>query len=132
MRWALFMTGVLSAGISSVFPIRILAPLLIADYKDGKLDTTSRQFRILTAIACVVGLSVPLMGANPIIAQIVTQIANVFILPLVIASVFYLVNRKELMGIHRPGYFLNIVLLIAFIFSCIISYVGVLALRKLL
>lgn len=128
---ALFMTGVLCAGISSVFPILMVAPLLIADYKDGKLDTNSRLFRILTGIACVVGLSVPLMGANPIIAQIVTQIANVFILPVVIASIFYLINRKELMGIHRPGYFFNIVLFVAFIFSCIISYVGVLALLKL-
>ncbi len=128
---ALFMTGVLSAGISSVFPILMVAPLLVADYKDGKLDTTSRQFKILTAIACAVGLSVPLIGANPIIAQIVTQIANVFILPVVIASVFYLVNRKELMGNHRPGYFLNAVLIIAFIFSCIISYIGIVALTKL-
>ena len=94
---ALFMTGALSAGVSSIFPILMVAPLLIADYKDGELDTGSLRFRILTAIACVVGLSVPIMGANPIVAQIATQVANVFVLPLVIGGIIYLVNKPKLM-----------------------------------
>ncbi len=127
---ALFMTGALSAGISSVFPILMVAPLLIADYKEGKLDTSSKLFKGLTAVACVVGLSVPIMGANPIVAQIATQVANVFILPLVIAGIIYLVNQKSKMGEHKAGWLLNFGLIAAFIFSCIISYTGVLALLE--
>lgn len=129
---ALFMTGALSAGISSVFPILMVAPLLIADYKDGKLDTTSKLFKRLTAVACVVGLSVPILGANPIVAQIATQVANVFILPLVVAGIIYLVNQKSTMGEHKAGWLLNTGLIAAFIFSCIISYTGVLALLEFL
>ena len=121
---ALFMTGALSAGVSSIFPILMVAPLLIADYKNGELDTGSYRFRILTAVACVVGLSVPIMGANPIVAQIATQVANVFVLPLVIGGIIYLANDRTMMKKHKAGILLNIGLVLAFVFSCIISYLG--------
>jgi len=57
------------------------------DYPQGKLDTTSRQFKIITGIACLIGLAVPIFGANPIQAQILTQVFNVFVLPLVIVGI---------------------------------------------
>ena len=129
---ALFLVGTISAGLSSVFPILMVAPLLIADYRAGELDTQSKLFRILTAIACLVGLIIPILGANPIQAQIVTQVPNVFVLPLVIGGIIYLVNRKEYMGEHKAGVLLNIGMYAAFIFSCIISYTGVLALIELI
>jgi manganese transport protein len=129
---AIFVIGILSAGLSSIFPILMVAPLLIADYHDGKLDTNSRQFRILTAIAAFFGLIVPIIGANPIIAQIVTQVANVFILPVVIGTIIYLVNNKEFMGDHRAGIVLNAGLICALIFSFFITYNGIIALQELL
>ncbi len=128
---AVFMTGALSAGLSSVFPILMVAPLLVADYKEGELDTGSSRFRILTGIACLVGLTVPVLGANPIFAQILTQVAAVFVLPLVIACMLYLINQKQLMGIHKAGVWLNIGLIAALVFACAISYTGYLALMEL-
>jgi len=125
---AVFMFGALSAGLSSVFPILMVCPLLVGDYRAGRLDTRSPMFRILTAVACVVGLTVPVLGANPIVAQIATQVANVFVLPVVIAGILYLSNRKEIMGEHRAGLLLNVGLIAALVFSCLISYTGVLAL----
>ncbi|NRB51895.1 MAG: Nramp family divalent metal transporter [Saprospiraceae bacterium] len=129
---ALFMTGAISAGISSVLPILMVAPLLVSDYKNGKLDVNSKFFKKLTAVACVVGLSVPILGANPIFAQIATQVANVFVLPLAIGGILYLVNQPEIMKEHRAGWLLNAGLILAFIFSCVISYIGFLALKDLL
>ena len=126
---ALFMTGALSAGLSSVFPILMVAPLLISDYKNGELDLTSKLFKRLTAVACVVGLSVPILGANPIVAQIATQVANVFVLPLVIGGIIYMINRKAVMGEHRAGWLLNTGLVLAFVFSCVISVIGFSALK---
>ncbi len=128
---ALFMVGTLSAGLSSIFPILMVAPLLIADYKSGDLDINSKMFKVITAIACVFGLTVPIMGANPIVAQIATQVASVFVLPLVIGGIFFLVNNKKLMGKHKAGYLLNAGMITAFIFACIISYTGALALNEL-
>ena len=126
----LFMTGALSAGLSSIFPIAMVCPLLVADYRAGKLDTRSTTFRVLAGVACLVGLTVPVLGANPILAQIATQVANVFVLPLVIAGITYLVNCRDYMGPHRAGPLLNLGLAAAFVFSCVISWTGVVALSS--
>ena len=128
-RWAIaiFFMGTLAAGLSSVFPILMIAPLMIADYQQGKLDTTSKQFKIITGIACLIGLAVPIFGANPIKAQILTQVFNVFVLPLVIIGIILLTNRKALMGEHKAGLALNVGMILALIFACIISYNGIIA-----
>jgi len=128
---ALFMVGTLSAGLSSIFPILMIAPLLYSDYKGDKFDLKSKHFKILTGIAAILSLMVPVLGCNPIIAQITTQVFTVFILPVVVGSIIVLINRKKLMGKHRAGIFMNISLIGAFIFSCVISYTGLLSLIDL-
>ena len=127
---ALFLIGTLSAGLSSTFPIMMVAPLLIGDYRAGELDTKSGLFRILSGIACLTALTVPILGANPIMAQIATQVSGVFVLPLVIGSIFIVLNRKKDMGEHKAGILLNLGLITAFIFSCVISYTSINALRE--
>jgi Mn2+/Fe2+ NRAMP family transporter len=128
---ALFLVGVLSAGLSSVLPILMVAPLLVADYRKGELDTRSTLFRILAGLACLMGLTVPILGANPIAAQIATQVSQVFVLPLVVLGIIYLTNQKRLMGEHRAGPVLNLAMGTAFVFTCFISYTAVLAVIEL-
>ncbi|MBY5960250.1 Nramp family divalent metal transporter [Membranicola marinus] len=128
----LFVVGILSAGLSSIFPILMVAPLLIADYSSGELDTSSRQFRLITGLAAIIGLVVPILGANPIVAQIATQVANVFVLPLVIILIIFLVNNRKIMGENKSGWLLNLGLFSSFVFSCFIAYNGVLALLELI
>ena len=129
---ALFMFGVLSAGLSSVFPILMVLPWLLSDYQIGELDTTSIRFKVLTGLACFIGLLVPLFGGNPIIAQIATQVVSVFILPLIIVCMAYLINRKDYMGQYKAGSFLNIGLICSFIFACIISYTAFISIKELM
>lgn len=124
---AIFFMGTLAAGLSSVFPILMIAPLMIADYQQGKLDTTSRQFKLLTGIACIIGLIVPIFGANPIKAQILTQVFNVFVLPLVILGIIILTNNRQLMKEYKAGIILNIGMILALIFAVIISFNGAVA-----
>ena len=123
----IFLFGILGAGLSSVFPILLITPILIADYQSGELDLKSIQFKVITGLACLVGLTVPIFGANPINAQILSQVFNVFVLPLVVLSIIILLNRTELMGKYRASTPLNIGMGLALLFSCIISYTGVIA-----
>ena len=125
----LFFFGTLSAGLSSIFPCLLIAPLLLADYQSGELDTNSKQFRIVTAIASLVALIGPVFGANPIEVQILSQVFNVFVLPVVIAGIILLINNKKLMGTYKTGIWINIGLSLAFIFSCLVSYSGILGLQ---
>ena len=124
-----FFFGTLSAGLSSIFPCLLIAPLLVADYQSGKLDTSSKQFRIITAIACLVALIGPaFFGGKPILVQILSQVFNVFILPLVVLGIILLVNNKKVMKGYKTGIMVNIGLFAALFFSCIISYTGIVGL----
>jgi len=124
----LFFFGTLSAGLSSIFPILLITPILIADYQSGKLDTSSKQFKVITAFACFFALIVPVFGSNPVEMQIVSQIFNVFVLPLVVIGIMFLINNKKIMKSYTTSTWINIILVLAFVFSCVISYNGVMAL----
>lgn len=133
-KWAvaLFIVGLLSAGLSSIFPILMVAPLLIGDYRNGKMETGTVLFKVLTLVAACVGLTIPILGANPIVAQVATQVANVFVLPLVILLMIILINRKDVMKDKTAGPWLNLSMVLAFVFACVVAYTGVVALSNLI
>ncbi|MEM9547076.1 MAG: Nramp family divalent metal transporter [Bacteroidota bacterium] len=126
----IFFFGTLSAGLSSIFPILLIVPLLIADYQSGELDTQSKQFKVITAIASVLALTIPVFGANPIDGQILSQVFNVFVLPLVIMGMMVLINLKSFQTIHKTALWINISLFASLIFSLIISYNGILGIAS--
>ena len=126
---SIFFFGTLSAGLSSIFPCLLIAPLLVSDYQSGKLDTTSKQFKIVTGIACLVALIGPaFFGGKPILVQILSQVFNVFVLPIVVLGIILLVNNKKIMKGYKTNLFIKIGLYAAFIFSCIISFTGIVGL----
>ena len=131
-KWAvsIFFFGALSAGLSSIFPCLLIAPLLIADYQSGELDTNSRQFRIITAIACLVALIGPAFGANPIEIQILSQVFNVFVLPIVVLGIILMLSSKKVMKDYKTSLGVYIGLYAALFFSLVISYNGIVALLE--
>ena len=120
---SIFFAGTLSAGLSSIFPCLMIVPLMLGDYNSGKLDVTSKRFKLITGLASVFALSVPVFGFNPIQGQIFTQVFNVFALPLVVVSFLVLWNRKNA-GLPKKQVIINTVLIGAFIFSIIIMVNG--------
>jgi len=128
---ALFMAGTLSAGISSIIPILMVAPLLVSDYRVGHMEPRSKAFRLICLAAACFGLIVPALGGrNPVAVTVMAQISNVFVLPLTVFVILVLVNRPALLGKHRAGLLLNAGLALAFLFSCIIAVTGALALYR--
>ena len=124
----LFFFGTLSAGLSSIFPILLIVPILIADFQSGKLDTSSKQFKRITAFACLFALIVPVFGTNPVEMQILSQIFNVFVLPLVIIGILLLINNSKIKILPKTPLLINIGLIAALFFSLVISYNGIVAL----
>ena len=131
-KWAvtIFFFGALSAGLSSIFPCLLIAPLLVADYQSGTLDTNSRQFRIITAIACLVALIGPIFGANPIEIQILSQVFNVFVLPIVVLGIILMLSSKKVMKDYKTSLGVYIGMYAALFFSLVISYNGIIALTE--
>ncbi len=125
---ALFVTGLLSAGLSSLFPIMMLAPELISDYRHGEMQTGTPLFKILTGIAALAGLTIPILGKSPVITQIASQVTLVFVLPLVILLMIILLWKQK----ERPGILFTVLMALSFVFACIVSYTGIVALGNLL
>lgn len=118
----LFLFGMVSAGLSSILPIAMVAGFLKQDFQERPINVQVKDFRILAAVACLFGLIVPVLGTNPVVAQVVTQVAQVFVLPLVISGILLLINKKQLMGDLKAGIFLNLGLLLSFAFSLVMSW----------
>lgn len=131
-KWAvtIFFFGALSAGLSSIFPCLLIAPLLVADYQSGELDTNSKQFRVITFIACLVALIGPVFGANPIEIQLLSQVFNVFVLPAVVLGIILIVNNKKIMKGYKTSIGVSTGLFAALFFSLVISYNGIVALTE--
>lgn len=127
---SIFVTGILGAALSSMIPILMLAPLLISDYKNTQVNYKGYAFKILSGVALLFGLVVPVFKAKPVFAMLISQVFQVFILPLVIVIILYLLNRKDLMGIHKIGVRMNLFLLMTFVFTLLISYQGIIGLLE--
>ena len=108
----------------------MVAPLLIGDMRSGRMDTKSKTFRFSCLAAALWGLVVPAIGRNPVTVTIAAQIANVFVLPLTVLAIMLLLNRKDVMGVHRAGKTMNALLSSALVFSAVIACVGAKALME--
>ncbi|MFC1552812.1 Nramp family divalent metal transporter [Candidatus Latescibacterota bacterium] len=125
---SIFVVGILGAGFSSVIPIAMLAPLLIADYRGVPVNMKSTGFRVLCGIALLFGLIVPVFHARPVLVMVMTQCFQIFILPLITVSIIYLLNKKEIMGQYKAGFWLNFGCVATLVFAVIISYQSMLGL----
>ncbi len=120
---SIFFAGTLSAGLSSIFPCLMIVPLMLGDFNSGKLDVQSTRFKLITGLASILALSVPVFGFNPVQGQIITQVFNVFALPLVVVCFLVLWNRKNA-GLPAGRWATNLIMVGAFIFSIIIMVNG--------
>ncbi len=122
---SVFVTGILGASLSSMIPILMLAPMLIGDYKNKPVDYRGPTFRILSGAALLVGLAVPVFSFRPVFAMLISQLFQVFLLPLVVAGIMYLLNRRDLMKDHKVNLMLNVGMVLTFLFALLISWQAV-------
>ena len=121
---AIFMAGVLAAGLSSIFPILMVAPILLSDCRSGRMETDTPLFRWICLGACAWGLVVPALGGNPVAVTVAAQVSNVFVLPLTVLAILLLLNNRSLMGEHRAGILSNVGLVLALVFSLAVACSG--------
>lgn len=122
---SIFATGIIAAGVSSQFPNVLMLPWLLCDYNETERDMTLPRYRIMVFLISLLGLVVPLIGARPVLVMIVSQAFNAVILPMTVLCIFYLSNRKDLLGAHRISLMSNIVLTAILLFSLLVSYLAI-------
>lgn len=125
---SIFVLGIVGAGISTLFPIVLVAPWLICDYRGTSRDIKSPMFRVLGGLSLLICLTVPVFGGRPVWIMVASQAFQALLLPVITVPIMVLLNNKEIMGEHRTGVWINIGLWATLIFAVITSYAAVLGL----
>ena len=128
---SVFVAGIVCAGLSSLFPIAILGPWLLADYRNVPRNLQSAQSRVFVASVLALGFVVPIFGGRPVLVMIVSQVLLTLATPMIIILMVILLNRESIMGEHRPTVAMNVVLGIVFAFSVAMAGIGVVGLAGL-
>lgn len=122
---AIFAIGIIAAGVSSQFPNVLMLPWLLCDYNQAERKMTLPRYRIMVLIISLLGLVVPIFEARPVFVMILSQAFNSLILPMTVACILYLGNRKDLMGESRNSLPANLILTAILIFSIVTSSMGI-------
>ena len=121
----ILIAGITGAALSTVFPIILIAPWLIADYASKPRDIKSPMFRILGIIGLLFGLGLQFIDQRPPAMMIFSQAFQAFILPAVTVPILYLINSESLMGEHKASTGMNFNIVCVLLFGLLTSYFAV-------
>ena len=117
--------GIVGAGISSIFPIILIAPWLISDYTGRERNIRSPMYRILGFVGILFAFGMQFIDTTPPLLMVFSQAFQALILPAVAIPIFILLNRKSLMKGHLAGTGMNIALVVIILYSILTSYFAI-------
>ncbi|MBD3287337.1 hypothetical protein GF337_00900 [candidate division KSB1 bacterium] len=122
--------GVTGAGLSTVFPIILIAPWLISDYTGRPRDIHSPLFRILGLAGILFCFGMQFLEQRPPALMIFSQAFQACILPAVVIPILILINRKNLMNEHTADKKMNVGLAAVVLFSLMTTYLAIMELLQ--
>jgi len=117
--------GVAGAGLSTIFPIALIAPWLIADFTGKPRNLKSMQSRLLVLVALLISFGSVFLEQRPPALMVFSQAFQACILPAVAIPIFILLNRKNLMGQHIATTKENIWIWAVIAFSLFTTYFAI-------
>ncbi len=117
--------GITGAGISTIFPIVLIAPWLISDYSGKERNIKSTLYRVLVGIGLLFAFGLQIMDHRPPAMMILSQAFQAMILPAVAIPIFILINNKKIMRNHVPSLGFNMGIITVIIFSLVTTYFAV-------
>ncbi len=117
--------GIVGAGLSTIFPIVLIAPWLISDYTGKPRNIRSTQSRILIFIAMLFTFGTVFLEQRPPALMVFSQAFQAVILPAVAIPILLLINRQTLMGKHKAGLRENIGIWAVVLFSFVTSWFAI-------
>ena len=129
---SIFVAGIVSAGLSSLFPHLLLAPWMLADLFDLPRDMTRRYNRMIALFTVCLGLVVPIFGGRPVLIMIVSQVLAALATPVIILLMLLIQNKREVMGEYKASISFNLIVGFIFLFTVFMAVTGVIGIGGLL
>ncbi|WP_373516875.1 Nramp family divalent metal transporter [Pricia sp.] len=117
--------GIAGAGLSTIFPIVLIAPWLIADYRGTPRNIRSTSSRILIFIALLFTFGTVFLEERPPALMVFSQAFQACILPAVAIPIFILINKKKLMDQYTAKMRWNIGIAAVILFSLLTSWFAI-------
>ncbi len=117
--------GIVGAGLSSMFPILLIAPWLVSDYTGKPRNIHSRQSRIMILVALAFTFGFVFLKQRPPALMVFSMAFQACILPAVAIPGIFLVNRKKLMGSHIACFSENLGLVAVILFSFLTTWFAI-------
>lgn len=117
--------GITGAGLSTIFPIVLIAPWLVSDYMGKPRDIRSPMFRWLMLLGLVFAFGSVFLEQRPPALMIFSQAFQACILPAVAIPVFILLNRKKLMDKYISNWKMNLGVIAVILFSFLTSWFAI-------
>ena len=126
----LLILGIVGAGLSTIFPIVLIAPWLISDFRGTPRNIHSPLSRVLISIALLFAFGSVFLEQRPPALMIFSQAFQACILPAVAIPVMIMINRKKLMKGTKATMRENIGLIAVILFSLLTTYYAIIELFK--
>ena len=117
--------GITGAGLSTIFPIVLIAPWLLADYRGTPRNIHSKSSRVLILGAMVFAFGTVFLEERPPALMVFSQAFQACILPAVAVPMFMLINKQKLMGSNKASVKLNIGLVAVILFSLLTTWFAI-------
>ena len=117
--------GISAAGLSTVFPIILIAPWLISDYTGMSRNIRTPLYRILGFVGILFCFGLQILEQRPPSMMIVSQAFQACILPAVSIPVLFLINNEDFMRGHQADVKMNVGLIAVVLFALLTTYFAI-------
>jgi manganese transport protein len=114
--------GITGAGLSTIFPIVLIAPWLLSDYRGTPRNIHSTTSRWLIFGGLLFAFGTVFLEERPPALMIFSQAFQACILPAVAIPIFILINKSQLMNQNKASTMLNVSIVAVIVFSLITSW----------
>lgn len=118
--------GVTGAGLSTIFPIVLIAPWLVSDYLGKPRDLRSPMFRWLILLGLFFAFGTLFLEQKAPALMIFSQAFQACILPAVAIPAFILLNRQSTMKEFTAGWKMNLGVIAVILFSFLTTWFAIL------
>ncbi|HSM48855.1 MAG TPA: Nramp family divalent metal transporter [Draconibacterium sp.] len=117
--------GITGAGLSTIFPIVLIAPWLISDYTGKPRNLHTPLYRWLILVGLLFAFGSVFLEQRPPALMIFSQAFQACILPAVAIPILILLNRKNLMNTYIAGWKMNLGVVAVILFSFLTTYYAI-------